>query len=132
MSKAGLSVFVWGLYLLVVGLSFLLIPNLLLPMIGLATTIEVWVRVIGVLIITLGAYDLLIARNNFTPMILATVPGRIFFGASLIMFYVIGYAGAGLVLFGGLEILGATLTWLGMQADQYGSHPASPTAPHPS
>lgn len=132
MSKAGLSVFVWGLYLLVVGLSFLLIPNLLLPMIGLATTIEVWVRVIGVLIITLGAYDLLIARNNFTPMILATVPGRIFFGASLIMFYVIGYAGAGLVLFGGLEILGATWTWLGMQADQYGSHPASPTAPHPS
>lgn len=56
MSHPGKSVFVFGLYMLVLGAALVLAPNLLLPLFGFALTDEVWIRVMGQLALYLGVY----------------------------------------------------------------------------
>jgi len=56
MSKSARSVFVFGLYLGVLGIALLVVPNALLGMFFLRGTTEVWVRVVGMLVLFLGFY----------------------------------------------------------------------------
>ncbi|BBN57143.1 hypothetical protein TRE132_52680 [Pseudomonas chlororaphis subsp. aurantiaca] len=54
MSHPGKSVFLFGLYMLLLGAALVLAPNLLLPLFGFALTDEVWIRVMGQLALYLG------------------------------------------------------------------------------
>jgi hypothetical protein len=102
---------VWGFYEIGVGLGFLLIPNVLLPIFGFPTTTEVWIRVVGLIVLALAVYHIHCARNNVIPFFQITVPGRIGFAIGLIILFLMGFAGVGLVLFAIIEILGAVWTW---------------------
>lgn len=111
MSKSAVSITAWGVYEVGVGLGFLLIPNVLLPIFGFPTTTEVWIRVVGLIVLALAAYHIHCARNNVIPFFQITVPGRIGFAIGLIILFLMGFAGVGLVLFAVIEILGAAWTW---------------------
>jgi hypothetical protein len=54
MGASARSVLVFGVYLLGLGLVLLIVPNMLLSLFGMPTTTEVWVRVVGMLVIFLG------------------------------------------------------------------------------
>lgn len=54
MGKAAKSVFVFGIYILVVGTTLMITPNTLLGPFGLELATDVWVRVTGMLIEILG------------------------------------------------------------------------------
>ena len=56
MSKSALTVKVFGIYLLVLGVCLTVLPNLLLSMFGIAQTTEVWIRVLGVVVFNVGIY----------------------------------------------------------------------------
>jgi hypothetical protein len=56
MSDPACSVFVFGLYLLVLAIVLLVAPNFLLEMFFLPSTSEVWIRVIGMLVLFLGFF----------------------------------------------------------------------------
>ena len=77
MSKSAISVFVFGLYLLVVGSVLILVPNLLLSLFAIPETSEVWIRVVGVVAAVLGYYYVQAARNELTAFFRATVPAVI-------------------------------------------------------
>ena len=62
MSKAGLSVFVFGFYLVIVGLGFMIAPHWNLRLFGLSAGDDVWIRRVGMLASMIGAYDLLAVR----------------------------------------------------------------------
>ena len=49
MSKAGLSVFVFGFYLIIVGLGFMIAPHWNLRLFGLSAGDDVWIRMVGML-----------------------------------------------------------------------------------
>ncbi len=51
MSKAAKSLFVFGIYLIVIGLAFLLVPNIQLRLFGFPETSEPWIRVMAVLLL---------------------------------------------------------------------------------
>lgn len=53
MSRAAISVFVWGIYMFAMGTTFLLIPNVVLPLFGYPPTNEIWIRVVAMLSIAL-------------------------------------------------------------------------------
>jgi hypothetical protein len=55
MSRAASSLFVFAVYLVGLGLGLLLVPNLLLRAFGAPPTSEVWIRVIGMLVLCLSA-----------------------------------------------------------------------------
>jgi len=111
MNRSAVSIMGWGLYCMGLGLVFLLIPNVLLPIFGFPTTTEVWIRVIGLLLLPIALYHIHCARNNVIPFFQITVPGRIGFGIGLVILFLMGFAGVGLVLFAIIEILGAAWTW---------------------
>ena len=56
MSKSALSVFVFGLYLSILALRFLIFPNTVLSLFNLPNTNEVWVRAVGMLLFGLSYY----------------------------------------------------------------------------
>lgn len=62
MSNLATTLFVFGVYMLLLGTTVVVVPNLLLSLFHVANTEEVWIRVVGVLVIFLGIYDIVAAR----------------------------------------------------------------------
>ena len=115
MSRAALSAFVWGVYLIVAGLGLLLMPNFVLPLLGFATTAEGWVRVLGLLASILGMYYFFAARWNIVPFFQLTVAGRFAFMAGCIGLVISGLMSPSLLIFGVLDTIGAIWTWLSLR-----------------
>lgn len=111
MSKAAVSMIVWGAFDLGIGLGLLLVPNVLLTMVGLFPASDVWIRVLGLLTVILGLYQIACARQEVVQFFRITVPGRGVLALGLIAFAVFDLAGPSLVLFALLEALGAAWTW---------------------
>ncbi len=118
MNKSAFSIFAWGIYVAVAGAGFLFIPNALLPLFRLPTTTEVWIRVIGLLVLIVGYYYIYCARANAVPFIQVTVHGRIAFCLGLVALVVMGFSAPGLLLIGIVDALGAAWTWWALRADQ--------------
>ena len=121
MSKAAVTVFAFSIYLFGLGGVLISVPNLLLSLFRIPPTEEVWIRVVGVLVVLLGYYYLTAARNEQTPIIRATVIGRLVVLVSFIVFVLLGLAPSALILFGVVDALAATWTGLGLRADERAS-----------
>src|SRR6266851_5865431 len=76
MSKAAISIFVFGLYILINAITLITAPNLLLSILGLEPTREPWLRAFGAVIFVLGLYYLQAARQEVTPFFRWTTWGR--------------------------------------------------------
>ena len=118
MSKSALSVFVFGLYLLVLGIVLLVAPNFLLGLFSLPNTTEVWIRVVGMLVLILCFYYTQAARKEMTDFFKWTVYARssviVFFAA----FVLLGFAELPLILFGVVDLLGAIWTGLALRSQK--------------
>ena len=66
MSKSARSMFVFGLYAAVLGILLIVMPNFLLRTIARTSTAEVWIRVVGLLLLYLGFYYTQAARKGLT------------------------------------------------------------------
>ncbi|WP_347901894.1 hypothetical protein [Pseudomonas purpurea] len=118
MSHSGKTVFVFGLYMLLLGMPLLIAPNLLLPLFGFALTDEVWIRVMGQLALYLGIYYVWAGRKNQREFIALTVPIRL----SVIVFFAL-FVAAGLVppvllLLGLPDLCSATWTWRALRQER--------------
>lgn len=111
MSRAATSLFVFAIYLIGLGLILLLVPNFLFGLFGFPATSEIWIRVVGVLLLILAYYYILVSRAEFRPFMVATVYAR----ASVIVFFaafvLLNLAQPTLILFGAIDLLAAAWTW---------------------
>ena len=121
MSRAARSLFVFGIYLAVLSLLLLLVPNLLLGLFGLGATTEVWIRVVGMLTLILSVYNILASRAELTPFIQWSVYAR----ASVILFFIVfvvaGLAPPALIMFGGVDLAAAIWTGVSLRQDAQAS-----------
>ena len=115
MSNAARSLFVFGLYLFVVGPGFIFVPNLVLSLLGFPTTDEPWIRIIGLLVFVLGYYYVQAALHEHTPFFKATVHGRIAAAVGFVLFVILDLAGPMLLLFGAADFVGAIWTALALK-----------------
>ena len=76
MSKSAIRVFVFAIYLFVLGLNLLVAPNFLLTLFGLHATGAVWIRVFSMLVMILGVYYMQAAKYEFKVFFRATIYGR--------------------------------------------------------
>jgi hypothetical protein len=76
MSKSAFTVFVYGIYIIVLGLLFLFIPNICLSILGMKTTGEVWIHVAAWFVIWVGIYYIVAARSESKAFIRWTTYGR--------------------------------------------------------
>ena len=115
MSSAARSVFVFAIYLFALGAILIVAPNVLLSVFGIPRTDEVWVRVVGMLVVILGYYYLTGARHELVPFLRATVVGRCTVLVTLIAFVVLGLAPPILVLFGVVDAAAAAWTAMALR-----------------
>ena len=117
MSRAAKSLFVFGVYLCGLGVVLLLFPNTLLHVCGVPPTSEVWIRINGMFVICLAFYYVQAARHGLTLLIRWTVWARVavifYFGAFVLL---VG-APKALLLFGLVDLLSATWTFIALQRD---------------
>ena len=116
MSKSARSIFVFGLYVAVLGIMLIVVPNFLLRTISRTSATEVWIRVVGLLLLYLGFYYTQAARKEMTDFFRWTVYTRstviVFFAA----FVLLGFANPPLIMFGVVDLLGAIWTGLALRS----------------
>ena len=117
MSRAAISLFIFAIYLAVLGVSLLLFPNLLLRTFGVQATNEVWIRINGMFLICLSFYYFQTARHGLTIFIRWTVWARAAVIIYFVAFVLLAGAPKPLLLFGLIDLLSAIWTYLALQTD---------------
>ena len=117
MSKSAMSVKVFAGYLLLLGLVLVLSPNTLLRASRMAPTGEVWIRVVGTLVLLLAYYYWNAAHAGLKGFFRWTVVARTAVLLFFIAFVVAGLASPMLILFGGVDFVGAVWTALALRGE---------------
>lgn len=123
MSRSATSVLVFAIYLFALGGILVVAPNTLLAVFAFQLTSEVWIRVVGMLVLILGFYYLQAARHDLRPLILATVYGRTAVLMFFIAFVLLDLAPPVLIVFGAVDFAGAVWTALCRRADRRRGNP---------
>lgn len=117
MTGAARSVLVFAVYLVGLGIWLLLAPNSMLQLFGMPDVEDVWIRVVGMLLLLLAFYYSSAAKAELTEFLQWTVYARgsviLFFAA----FVLAGLAPATLLLFGVADLLAAGWTQLALKKD---------------
>lgn len=115
MTKAARSVYVFGMYLLVLGSILTGAPNTLLVLVGLPTTNEPWVHVLGIVVMAIGILDVTSARAEQTKFFRATVAERLFVFAGFVVLALFKMAPPIIIAFGLVDVAGAVWTFLALR-----------------
>jgi len=108
---------VFGLYLSILALGFLIFPNTVLSLLGLLQTNEVWVRVVGMLLLGLSYYYIQMARLEFKPFFRFSTQARALVIVFFIVFYLLDFTKVGLLILGGIDFLAALWTALALRSE---------------
>lgn len=111
MTASAKSIYYFGFYLYVVGLTLIFIPNLFLKTVHIPETNEVWIRVVGLLAFLLGFYYHRSAVANTTSFFKLTIPARVLVLIVFVSFVLLKYVSPMLIVFGVIDVLGAIWTW---------------------
>lgn len=117
MSRAAKSLFVFGVYLECLAAFLIFAPNALLSLFGVAATHEVWIRCLGVVVMNIGVYYLIAARQDLAPIIVASVPVRLSLFTLFSIFVVFAHADPAVFLFGLADAAGAGWTFIALRRD---------------
>ena len=115
MSPAARSILVYSVYLFGLGATLLLVPNLPLPIFGLAEANEVWIRVLGMTVVFFASFYYVAARNEYRELFRASVATRLAVPVVFAAFIVAGFAPWNLILFTPPDILFAAWTWFSLR-----------------
>ena len=110
-SKNYLSLTVQAIYVVLTGLQLIFVPNMLLGMFGFEPTSEIWIKVLGVVVLSLAIVYYAVSKQNNTDMVRATMWSRLFVGTGFVLLVLSGQAKSALVLFAGIDIATAVWTW---------------------
>jgi hypothetical protein len=118
MSNAAKSILFFGAYLLALGLILIVAPNPLLSLFDYPRTDEVWIRIVGMLLVGLGFFYVQAARAELTPFfrwsVFIRLPVMIVFAA----FVLLGLATPVLILFGVVDLLAAIWTGVALRSSK--------------
>jgi len=93
-------------------------PNILLNLFGIKSTSEVWIRLVGMLLLALSLYYLVAVRNNLIIIYKVTACIR----CSIIFFFVafrlVGFVSPNIILFAVFDFLGGFWTFLALKKER--------------
>ncbi len=112
MSRSAKSVFIYGIYLALVGLMLVIAPNVLLNLFGIESTNEVWIRLEGILLMATTVYYFIGAKYELILILKATAFIRftviIFFTAIVLLELV----SPSIIIISVIDFLGGAWTYL--------------------
>lgn len=115
MERAARTIYWFSGYLLVVGVTLAVIPNVLLAVLGLEETGEMWIRLLGMASIVLALYYFDAARSLNISFFTASLLGRGFAAAVLVVLAAAGNPWQ-LLIVAGIELVSAAWTYTEMRA----------------
>lgn len=110
MKKSAITIVLFGVYAVFLGAMLVVRPNALLRLFAVAPTDEVWIRVLGAVVVILGFYYIEAARTGLKPFFRASVYGRFAVLGFLIALVLFASAPPALILFGLVDALAAEWT----------------------
>ena len=111
-SNKYLSLTVQSVYVFLTGLQLIFVPNMLLGMFGFEPTSEIWIKVLGLVVLSLIFCYYNIGKSGNTELIRTTVWMRLLVGGGFVLLVLTGQAKAALILFAGIDIVTAIWTWM--------------------
>lgn len=117
MSQSALSAKFFAVYLFIAGTLLVTVPNLLLTLLRIPPTSEVWIRVIGLIAFMIGVYAWVAASHEFKPLLVASVYTRFVVFMAFTAFTVLGLASPTVMLFGVADLAGGIWTYFALRAD---------------
>ena len=114
-SNRHVSLVVQAIYVILTGLQLIFVPNLLLSMFGFADTSEIWIKVLGIVILPLSAVYYAISKQGNRDVVFSTIISRGFVGVGFILLALSGQAKLNLILFAGIDLATAVWTWVELQ-----------------
>jgi hypothetical protein len=117
MTKSGKSVFYFGVYAIVIGTLACLIPGQLIRMLKLPEIPLAWARVLGLVVIIIGTYDIISGWNNLKPLIKGTVYMRLFFFAGVVVLFFSEQMPKEILTLGFIDLAGAAWTILTLKME---------------
>jgi hypothetical protein len=118
MKKSAISVFVWGVYIIAVGICFLILPRLLLELMGRVTADYMMARFFGMLMVFYGYFYIRAALSANTGYFVWTIHTRMLAIVFLTMICIVDKTSPLIVAFGGIDIAGAVWTWMAMRKEK--------------
>jgi hypothetical protein len=110
------SMWIWAIYLFGLGAILVVWPNALLVLFGFDPTEEVWIRVVGALVLILAYYSLMSAQTDNRAYMEWSVTARALVPVFFIGFVLLGLAKPMLIAFGFFDLAGALLTRRALRA----------------
>lgn len=117
MSKSAFSLFVYSIYLFALGAVLVIAPNLLLSFFAIPVTHEVWIRIVGMLVLIIGYLDFMASRNELLVFFRWSVYGRFSVPVFFVAFIALGIAPPVLLLFGAIDAAAAIWTAVCLRND---------------
>lgn len=112
MNRVDKSIFIFGLYSLFMGIVLLFIPNFILPLVGIPTTNEAWIYLLGFVLICSSYYYLRSSLKSNHVFAEYTIQTR-FLAPLVVCFLIItGKANWHFLAFGIIDGLGGLWTWM--------------------
>ena len=112
MTKSAKSVFIFGLYMVIIGLALLIVPNLFLTPFGIEPSHEVWIRLSGILLMALAVYYILGAKHELVVIMKATGFIRLTIIVFFSTFVVLDLVSPNIILFAVIDFFGGLWTLL--------------------
>lgn len=109
------SIYAQMVYMIGMGLGFLLTPNIVLGLFGIESTSEIWIRVLGALVLVFSSFYYVMAKHEFLPLIKISVWERFLFCSILVVFALLQMGPVTFYLFAALEIGLALWTLMGLR-----------------
>lgn len=118
MTRAARTIFVFGIYIVAMGVLLTFVPGPTVRPFGFPEPHEPWIRVLGVVALVLGSYYIQAARENVVAFFRWTLWGRSMVLAGAVALVVAGVAPPGLIVFGVIDAAGAVWTALALRKER--------------
>jgi hypothetical protein len=116
-SHSAKSIKYFGFYLVGLGLSALLVPDLIGEVMGFESVGGAWPRVVGMVVCFLAYYYLTVAKLDARPFFKATVVARLSVPLFFVAFVAMGLERWTLICIGVPDFAGALWTWSALRKD---------------
>jgi hypothetical protein len=117
MSKAARSLFIFGLYAILAGTALIAVPEPLLSLMHLPPIPTGWARVIGLMALVIGTYDIACARAECLAFMRASVFTRTAFAVAAAFLVIVGQMPIPMILLGAVDAAGALWTAVALKQE---------------
>lgn len=117
MSRGAISVFVFSIYLYIMGFVLVVTPGTFVKIFRFPEPDGLWIRVFGMLVLILGLYYSHAARAELRPFFTWTVIARSSVLLFFIAFVIVDLAPPVLILFGVIDLAAAMWTFFAMRSE---------------